>query len=240
VLNQVRIPRLIPFVLLFVSLPALASAQIYSWRDADGNRFYSDKAPRGGAVRSYTVAGAPNVRVTRPAIRQYVNRFDDLIEKHAEAYLIPSTLVRAVVQVESGFNPLARSPKGALGLMQLMPGTARDLGVWNPFDPDQNIRGGVAYLRQLLDKFGGNQELALAAYNAGPEAVGRYGNQVPPYAETRNYLQKIRSRTTVTAVTVGNVVYYKWTEINKDGQPVFNFTDKKPSSGDYDIVYPRR
>ena len=97
-------------------------------------------------------------------------------------------LVRALIQAESAFNPRAVSPKGALGLMQLMPATAAEFGVTDAFNPAQNIRAGVRYLKQLLDTYEGRVELALAAYNAGPGAVKKYGGKVPPYRETQNYV----------------------------------------------------
>ena len=100
--------------------------------------------------------------------------------------------MRAVIQQESAFNPNARSHKGAMGLMQLMPATAAELGVTDPYNPSENIRGGVAYLKGLLMKFAQNVELALAAYNAGPNAVTKYG-AVPPYRETQNYVTRITS-----------------------------------------------
>lgn len=116
-------------------------------------------------------------------------RIADLIDRFAAHHGLDPTLVRAVIQVESGFNRHAHSNKGAMGLMQLMPETARELRVSDPWDPEQNVRGGTAYLRRMLDRFG-EVELALAAYNAGPEAVVRHSG-VPPYAETREYVRKI-------------------------------------------------
>ena len=116
---------------------------------------------------------------------------DALVIQHAQRHALRPELVRAVIQVESGFNPRARSPKGAMGLMQLMPGTASGLGVSDPYDPAQAVDGAARLLRTLLDRFD-STELALAAYNAGPGAVLKYAG-VPPYAETRNYVRSIMS-----------------------------------------------
>ncbi len=115
--------------------------------------------------------------------------FRTIIEGAARRYGVDPALVHAVVQAESGYDPYATSPAGAQGLMQLMPATARALGVRDPYDPVQNVMGGVRYLRGLLDRFG-DVQLALAAYNAGPQAVQRYGG-VPPYAETRAYVDRV-------------------------------------------------
>jgi len=114
---------------------------------------------------------------------------EPLIRESAARLGIDADLIRAVIQVESGFNPRARSHKGAIGLMQLMPQTAATLAVSDPWDPSQNIRGGASYLQQMLDRFG-QMELALAGYNAGPEAVRRYGG-IPPYQETQDYVEKV-------------------------------------------------
>lgn len=114
------------------------------------------------------------------------------IARYARAQGLSPRLVQAVVQVESGYNPRALSNKGAMGLMQLMPGTARELGVTDAYDPDQNLRGGTRYLWQQIRRFEGNLEMALAAYNAGPTAVARYGG-IPPYDETRRYVAKVMS-----------------------------------------------
>lgn len=119
-------------------------------------------------------------------------QIDSLIEKYSEKMAIDSNFVKAVVKQESGYNPKALSKCGAKGLMQLMPGTASALGVSDPYDASQNIEGGIRYLKGLLQRFNGDMELALAAYNAGPNAVKKYGT-VPPYPETQNYVKSVMS-----------------------------------------------
>jgi soluble lytic murein transglycosylase-like protein len=113
------------------------------------------------------------------------------IDAAAARHGVNPALLRGLIRAESNFNPRAGSPAGAQGLTQLMPGTARGLGVTNPFDPVQSINGGAKYLRQQLDRFGGDVTKALAAYNAGPGAVQRFGG-VPPYAETQNYVKRVQ------------------------------------------------
>ncbi|VXB23838.1 bifunctional muramidase and murein lytic transglycosylase [Bacillus sp. 349Y] len=116
--------------------------------------------------------------------------FDSIISRAAERYGIPAKLVHSVVKQESGYNPEATSHAGAAGLMQLMPGTARGLGVTDIYDPEQNVFAGAKYLKQMLVKYDGDMKLALAAYNAGPGNVDKYSG-VPPFQETQNYVRKI-------------------------------------------------
>ncbi len=117
-------------------------------------------------------------------------QYEFLIHRYARKYGVESALIKAIIHTESHFNPHAVSKKGAQGLMQLMPETARDLSVRDVFDPEENIRAGVQYLKMLLEKFKGNLPLSLAAYNAGPNLVGQYG-KVPPYSETKDYIKKV-------------------------------------------------
>jgi len=225
--------------LLCVVTPAVAHAQLYSWTDASGRLIISD-TPKDPAARTYSVAyvGASyGVIKDATAPKRRISEFDDLIVENATQHSLHPDFVRAVIQAESAFNPRARSVKGAMGLMQLMPDTAAELGVTNPFDPEQNIRGGVAYLRSLLDRFNGNEELALAAYNAGPGAVTKYGSKVPPYRETREYVQKVGRRTSIAAQP-RNVVY-RVVEI-VDGEEVVRYTNVKPKSGQFEVVKARR
>lgn len=127
------------------------------------------------------------VTMSDPKLRAQVNL---LIKKYAKRHRMDEKLVKAVLRMESGGNPLAVSPKGAMGLMQLMPETATSMGVEDPFNPEQNLAGGVKYLKYCLNRFNQDLTLALAAYNAGPEAVKKYGG-VPPFAETQQYVANI-------------------------------------------------
>ena len=115
---------------------------------------------------------------------------DNLIEKYSNKNGLDKDFVKALVKQESGFNPNATSKCGAMGLMQLMPATAQGLGVSNAYDIEQNIAGGTKYLKSMIDRFDGNEKLALAAYNAGPNAVNKYGG-IPPYQETQNYVKNV-------------------------------------------------
>lgn len=220
---------------LMLSLwPRHADAQIYAWRDASGTLVLSDRRLEDDA-KVYEVPGAPAYRTTTPVATSSVReRYEPLVQEHSARHSLRPELVRAVIQVESGFNAFATSPKGAMGLMQLMPQTARELGVRNAYDPAENIRGGTAYLRQLLDKYAGNEELALAAYNAGSGAVDRHGRQIPPFRETRDYVRKVGSAAGQTT-RAKKARVYKTIEI-VDGRPVPHYSTEPPETGPVEVV----
>ena len=228
---------------LFVALvawtwPSQVDAQIYAWRDANGTLVLSDRSID-APTTVYKVSGTPSYVTTRPAEDEGISedsRYEPLIQEHATRRALRPELVRAVIQVESGFNARALSPKGAMGLMQLMPATARSLGVNNPWDPAQNIRGGTDYLRQLLDEYDGNEELALAAYNAGAGAVAKYGRRIPPYRETRDYVRKVGAAAGEGPVASRKkLIIYKTIEV-LDGRAVPRYSSERPTSGSFQIV----
>jgi soluble lytic murein transglycosylase-like protein len=168
--------------------------KVYKYTNRSGVRSYSDVPPAGvryQVMKFDCFACNPTSTVDWTSIPLQLHAFKSSIDEAARRYRVDPALVRAVIHAESAFRPKARSSKGALGLMQLMPGTARDMGVQNALAPDENIRGGVKYLAMLLDENRGNTRLATAAYNAGPGAVKRYGD-VPPYEETQTYVRRVK------------------------------------------------
>jgi soluble lytic murein transglycosylase-like protein len=216
----------LPFLAVLIALgaPLDADAQIYAWRDVNGTLVLSDRKLDDGAM-TYLVPEAPGIRATTPMPDAIVReQFEPMIREHAARQALRVELVRAVIQVESGYNPRARSPKGAMGLMQLMPATAAQHGVLDPFNPAENIRAGVRYLKQLLVNYEGRVELALAAYNAGPGAVKKYGGKVPPYRETQNYVARIQNTGTGTAAAPPRQVY-RTVEI-VDGREVVRYSGR--------------
>jgi hypothetical protein len=219
-------------VSLCVLAASPAHAQIYSWTDDSGHLVLSDKPH--GTEHAYSLPKSESIRTTRAFTDIRTTLYDEMIERYAQLNDVRTELVRAVVQVESGFNQWAKSPKGAMGLMQLMPATMREFGVRDAYNAEQNLRGGVAYLKQLLDRYSNNEVLALAAYNAGPGAVDRHGQAVPPYKETQDYVKRINkiSPTSGSGTGARGTVIYRVTE-TVDGQEVVRYTDQRPATGTY-------
>jgi soluble lytic murein transglycosylase-like protein len=160
--------------------------------------------------------------------------YGELIAAAAQTHGVDPILVQALIQVESNYQPRARSHKGAMGLMQLMPGTAAQLAVDDPYDPDQNLRGGIAYLGRMVERFE-TLELALAAYNAGPGAVDKYDG-VPPYRETREYVRTVGAKAGASqAPAKPRTVIYRSYEIVGD-RIIPRLTQDPPRSGPYEVV----
>ncbi len=173
---------------LFLSVTSV-SADIYKYVDENGVVCFTD-APYGKKMQQ--VITEKKVRKTEQAASPVVlpKDYSQYIHKAASKYDLEPDLIKAVIKTESNGNHRAVSRKGAIGLMQLMPSTASDMNVSNPYNPEENIEGGTRYLKYLLERFNGNMTLALAAYNSGPKTVEKYGN-VPPIDETRQYVKRI-------------------------------------------------
>jgi soluble lytic murein transglycosylase-like protein len=189
---------------------------LYSYRDENGIQVFTNIPPV-NAVYDLKVTGLPHPAPTTDNSIEKSQKIEAIIEKYAGEHQLDPSLIRSIIAAESGFNPKAVSPKGARGLMQLMPATAERLGVTNSFDPEQNIRGGVQHFRALMDTFGDNLDLSLAAYNAGENLVQRLG-RVPRIKETRDYVQTVTSLYGKKDLTLQNEEKLKY-------PPAFRFVD---------------
>jgi soluble lytic murein transglycosylase-like protein len=193
-MRRIHAGLLAAFISPFVLASLEARADIYSFKDERGVVHFTnipglDKRYR--LIMREAGSSIPRSGQAWMPSEADIRRFSSIIDIAARSHGVEPALVQAVITAESGFNPNALSRKGASGLMQLMPDTARRYGVQNLFDPVENIHGGVRYLKDLLAMFNGDMRLALAGYNAGENAVIRAGNRVPPYAETQNYVPKV-------------------------------------------------
>lgn len=182
-------------------LPLPAQADVYLSKGPDGNIIISNVKRAGRDVQRvfhepvspppFQAVGTSLAGTDEKSMTASQRPYAQEVSQAAASNDLPEALLHAVIRIESGYNPSARSVKGAAGLMQLMPDTAREMGVTNVWDPSANIQGGARYLKQLMVMFGNDVSLAVAAYNAGPAAVSKRGNVIPPFAETQRYVPDV-------------------------------------------------
>lgn len=186
------ISLLFSLLYLFI-LSSFSLAETFYQKNKNGVIYVTNVPPKESGYKRVIL---PWKNYAKPATRpmggfKYSDKLDEHINEVAMGHGIDPKLVKAIIKVESNFNPNAVSPKGAMGVMQLMPQTAKRFGVNDPYDPSDNIRGGVKYLKKLSKMFKGDLRLALAGYNAGEEAVIEYGYNIPPYRETIDYVERV-------------------------------------------------
>lgn len=186
-------------MMLYFTTANESFADVYYHKIENGKHIYTNLRPSDKGYNKFQTS-SPSKSAVKPETdlepvrvnnSHYSENYDDLINLYSEKYNLDPLLVKSIIKVESNFNPNAVSPKGATGLMQLMPGTAKMLGVRNSYNVNQNISGGTMYFRKLMDMFDSDLKLALAGYNAGENAVIKYGYNIPPYKETRHYVKKV-------------------------------------------------
>ncbi len=187
--------HLLALGLLALAMGQAMAGEYYVYRSKDGVSWYTDRRLPGDRFTLIATIGRPTASasctgLTARALERRARMHQAVIRQYAKIYNVDPRLVKAVIRVESCFDRYAVSRVGAKGLMQLMPATAQRLGVYNVFNASDNIRGGIRYLRQMMDRFEEDMELALAAYNAGPQAVEKYQG-IPPYRETQNYVRRV-------------------------------------------------
>ncbi len=184
--------------LFLAYLPIQIQAEFYVYKENDGTSWITDRKMPQEKYTLMATIGRPTAvvscrKMTASKLEKRASGYADTIEAYSIAYEVDPKLVKAIIAIESCFDRKAVSSVGARGLMQLMPATAKELGVKDSFNANQNIRGGIKYFSQMLTRFNDNTELALAAYNAGPNAVEKYGG-IPPYTETKGYVKKVLKR----------------------------------------------
>lgn len=186
-------PALAGLLALAALAAAPARADIFKFTDERGVVHFTNIPQLDRRYKLYMREGKPAPHLARAYMpsEAEIRRYQDIVDAAAKSHGVDQALVHAVISAESGYNPRAVSRSGARGLMQLMPDTARRYGVTDVFDPADNVRGGVKYLKDLLALFGGDMRLALAGYNAGENAVIRAGNRIPNYPETQSYVPKV-------------------------------------------------
>ncbi|CAN5905193.1 lytic transglycosylase domain-containing protein [soil metagenome] len=182
------------FIILFVfgvQLSLATAGNIYGYTDEQG-QLHLSSSPYDEKFKLISSSGSNEDVVSKKSSKNIpLHLYSTIIKETATQYQVDEALLHAVIKTESRYNPNAVSPKGATGLMQLMPATARRYGVTNAKDPAQNVQGGARYLKDLLNRFNNNLSLVLAAYNAGENAVSRHGNRLPPYRETLSYVPQV-------------------------------------------------